>query len=342
MRYILGVETSCDETSVAVIGYDINGFTVLSNCVYSQIEEHKPYGGVVPEVAARSHLTQIDKVFKKAISDAGIAIKDISKIAVTTGPGLIGSLLIGVAYATTLSKLLKIECININHLEAHALSPRLEFEIEYPYLLLLISGGHCQFVSVLSLGKYEILGTTIDDAIGEAFDKVARMLNFGYPGGVYIEQAAKHGNENAFVFPQPMINDGGCNMSFSGLKTSVLYKLREFQDKSEQLRNDVAASFQKTVATVLAKKMRNAIKLFLSKYPVKKRQIAVAGGVAANKMIAGYLQRVVKEHDFNLFVPSSQYCTDNAAMVAYVGMEYDKCGRSYNTKIKSKWSLEEI
>ena len=243
---IIGIETSCDETAVSILRDNgKNRPKILSNVVSSQFEVHKKFGGVVPDLAARAHLEKIDVMTKKALKISKVKLKDIDAVAATAGPGLIVCLSVGLNFAKALSLSLKKPFIAVNHLEGHALSPKLNFNIKYPYLLFLISGGHTQYLTVKKLGDYKRLGTTIDDALGEAFDKTAKLLNLGYPGGPKIEELARNGDENRFVLPKPILNRGGSNLSFAGLKTAIL-RLKEFI-KTEKDKNDLAASFQKTV-----------------------------------------------------------------------------------------------
>jgi len=266
---ILGIESSCDETAVAIIQENMNNKpSILSNIVSSQVDVHKEFGGVVPELAARSHIEKIDLIAKKAIKESKIKIKEIDAVAATAGPGLIVCLSVGLNFAKTISLSLKKPFIAVNHLEGHALSPKLNSKIEYPYLLLLISGGHSQFLSVQGLGKFKRLGTTIDDAVGEAFDKTAKLIGIEFPGGPKIEEYAKLGNENYYSLPKPIINRGGCNLSFAGLKTAVLKISKTI--KSTQEKYNLAASFQKTIEEILCEKSKVAFKEFKKKIKLKK------------------------------------------------------------------------
>ena len=250
---ILGIETSCDETSVSIIQDKESGIPkILSNIVSSQFDIHKEFGGVVPELAARSHVEKINLIAKKALEESGINLDKVSAVAATTGPGLIICLSVGLNFAKSLASSLKVPFIGVNHLEGHALSPKLHTNISYPYLLLLISGGHSQFLSVNGLGNYRRLGTTIDDALGEAFDKTAKLLGIEFPGGPKLEKFAEKGDPNKFKLPKPIINKGGCNLSFAGLKTAVLKISKTI--KNDQEKFDLAASFQKTIEEILYKK----------------------------------------------------------------------------------------
>ena len=317
---ILGIETSCDETAVSLIQDDDSGIPkILSNIVSSQFDVHKEFGGVVPELAARSHVEKIDLITKKAIEESGVNLKKVSAIAATAGPGLIVCLTVGLNFGKALSSSLDIPFIGVNHLEGHALSPKLNSKLEYPYLLLLISGGHSQYLSVNGLGNYKRLGTTIDDALGEAFDKTAKLLGIEFPGGPKLEEFANKGNPNKFDLPKPIINKGGCNLSFAGLKTAVLRITKNI--KSEQEKFDLAASFQKTIEEILYEKTKKAFQEFKEISSVEKNNFVVAGGVAANKGIRNKLIKVSDENDFKAIFPDLKLCGDNAAMIAMVGLE---------------------
>jgi N6-L-threonylcarbamoyladenine synthase len=313
---ILGIETSCDETAVAILKDD----TIKSDLVSSQFF-HSKYGGVVPELASRAHLRTLVPLYKEALKNAEIKQEDITSIAVTYGPGLIGSILVGLNFAKAFSFGAKIPFIGVNHVEAHLLSVFLEKEKpDFPFVSLIVSGGHTLLVLVKDIFKYEILGSTKDDSAGEAFDKVAKMLGLGYPGGPIIDILAKIGNQNFYQFPRPCIKSEDFSFSFSGLKTSVLYFLRGLKKKnpelnlnSEPLVNDVSACFQAAVIDVLSDKIISAAK----KYKVK--NIAVVGGVSANSGLRKRIKTEAIKHDLNLFIPDLKYSTDNAAMIALVG-----------------------
>ncbi len=257
---ILGVETSCDETAVSLIQDDDGVPKILSNVISSQFDVHKEFGGVVPELAARSHVEKIDLIAKKAIDESGISLDKVSAIAATAGPGLIVCLTVGLNFGKAMAASLNIPFIGVNHLEGHAISPKLHSNLSYPYLLLLISGGHSQYLSVNGLGDYKRLGTTIDDALGEAFDKTAKLLGIEFPGGSKIEEFAKRGDQNKYDLPKPIINKGGCNLSFAGLKTAVLRITKKIKTEKEKF--DLAASFQKTIEEILYKKTKIAFKEF--------------------------------------------------------------------------------
>ena len=316
---ILGIETSCDETAVSLIQDDASGIPkILSNIISSQFDIHKEFGGVVPELAARSHVEKINIIAKKALDNSGISLKRISAVAATVGPGLIICLSVGLNFGKAIASSLNIPFIGVNHLEGHALSPKLQTNINYPYLLLLISGGHSQFLSVNGLGSYTRLGTTIDDALGEAYDKTAKLLGIEFPGGPKLEKFAEKGDPNKFNLPKPIINKGGCNLSFAGLKTAIL-KITKRID-SEQEKYDLAASFQKTIEEILYIKSKIAFNEF-SKNSEQEKSFVVAGGVAANNGIRKKLTQVSKENNFNVIFPDLKLCGDNAAMIAMVGLE---------------------
>ena len=317
---ILGIETSCDETAAAVIEDNKNGIPkILSNIISSQFDIHKEFGGVVPDLAARSHLEKIDLIVKKAIDQSGISLEKISAVATTVGPGLIVCLTVGLNFGKAMAASLNLPFIGVNHLEGHALSPKLNSKLEYPYLLLLISGGHSQYLSVNGLGKYIRLGTTIDDALGEAFDKTAKLLGIEFPGGPKLEKFAENGNPNKFDLPKPIINKGGCNLSFAGLKTAILRITKKI--KTEQEKFDLAASFQKTIEEILYIKTKVAFEEFKKINSKDKNLFVVAGGVAANKGIRNKLIKVSNENNFEPIFPDLNLCGDNAAMIAMVGLE---------------------
>ena len=339
---ILGIETSCDETAIAVIKEnDGNIPEILSNVVSSQVDVHKEFGGVVPELAARSHIEKIDLIARKAMEQSGVELEDIDAIAATAGPGLIVCLSVGLSFGKAIAASLNKPFIAVNHLEGHALSPKLNSNINYPYLLLLISGGHSQFLSVEGLGKYKRLGTTIDDAVGEAFDKTAKLLGIEFPGGPKIEAYAKKGDFKKYKLPKPIINKGGCNLSFAGLKTAVLRITKQI--KTDQEKYDLAASFQKTIEEILYKKSKVAFKEFKEINRDKVNTFVVAGGVAANKKIREVLTKLCNEENFNAIFPPINLCGDNAAMIAMVGLEKFKLKKFDNLDhpTKPRWSLDE-
>ncbi len=338
----LGIETSCDETAAAVIRENENGTAdVLSNIVSSQINEHKEFGGVVPELAARAHLENIDYVINKSLKDSDITLNEIDGIAATAGPGLIVCLTVGLNIGKSIAAFANKPFIGVNHLEGHALSPGLENKIEFPYLLLLISGGHTQYLIVKDVNNYEQLGTTIDDALGEAFDKTAKMLNLGYPGGPNVEKFSKLGDKNYFKLPEPIINKAGCNLSFAGLKTAVLRESKKINGE-KQLRYNLAASFQNTINKILYKKTEIAIKDFKEKTQTKKVRLVIAGGVAANISIRENLSSLGRKLNFETIYPNLKFCGDNAAMIAWAGIQRYKKRllNDLNVEPKSRWPLD--
>ena len=339
----LGIETSCDETAAAVIRENDKGKAeILSNIVSSQIEEHKKFGGVVPELAARAHLENIDYIINAALSESKLSLTEVDGIAATAGPGLIVCLTVGLNIAKSLAAFSNKPFIGINHLEGHALSPGLENKVNFPYLLLLISGGHTQYLIVKDIGDYEQLGTTIDDALGEAFDKTAKMLKLGYPGGPSVEKFSRLGDKNFFKLPEPIINKSGCNLSFAGLKTAVLRESKKIND-NENLKFNLAASFQNTVNKILFKKTKTAIEMFKARTKKNKVELVVAGGVAANKSIRNNLTNLSEKMRFNVIYPDLKYCGDNAAMIAWAGIKRYKKNLIDNLDIpaKSRWPLDE-
>ncbi len=318
---ILGIETSCDETSAAVVE---KGRYVKSNIIASQINLHRVFGGVVPELASRKHLELLDRVIKKALEKAEVNFSDLQGIAVTYGPGLVGSLLIGIVAAKTLSWALGLPLIGVNHILGHIYSNLLEPpELEPPLLCLTVSGGHTDLIYTEEWGQYQILGRTRDDAAGESFDKVARFLGLGYPGGPAIERIAETGNPERYPLPRPDLGDDQFGFSFSGLKTAVINLAHNLEQKEGNIPEaDIAASFQKTVVDILLERVERALKDF----PVDK--VLLAGGVAANKYLRGRLEEMLKQKGASLYYPSLEYCTDNAAMVAGAGYFLLKQGKT--------------
>ena len=339
---ILGIESSCDETAASLISENEHGKPViLSNIISSQIEVHKQYGGVVPELAARAHIEKIDWIVQRAIDESGCKIDEIDCVASTAGPGLIVCLSVGLSFGKSFAASLNKPFIAVNHLEGHALSPKLNYELDYPYLLLLISGGHSQFLSVQGLGKYKRLGTTIDDALGEAFDKTAKLLGIEFPGGPQIEAYAKRGDPNKYNLPKPILNRGGCNLSFAGLKTAILKITKNIETEQEKF--DLAASFQKTIEEILYKKTKIAFTQFEEQNNLKKKVFVVAGGVAANKEIRNMLKNLCIQEDYKNIFPSPKLCGDNAAMIALVGLEKFKIKKfnELNYPAKPRWALDD-
>jgi N6-L-threonylcarbamoyladenine synthase len=342
-RIVLGIESSCDETSVSIVREKSStDQEILSNIVNSQTKLHEKNGGVIPEIAARSHSTVIDRLIKQALIKAKIKLNQVDAVAATAGPGLLGGLIVGVVAAKTLASVLRKPFIAVNHLEGHALSAKLEHQIEYPYLLLLVSGGHTEFTIIKSFNNYKRIGTTLDDALGEAFDKSARVLGLKYPGGPEIEKYALQGDENKYAFPKPIIDQKNCHFSFSGLKTAVAQKVAGHKNKNKKFKNDVAASFQKTICDILEVKTKNAISEFEKIYLNKKVSIVVAGGVAANQKIKKIFFNIGKENNYNIYFPSLYLCTDNAAMIAYAGLERLKRKKTNSLKFtpKPRWPLD--
>lgn len=328
----LGIETSCDETALAIHDSDKG---IISESVFSQ-EIHAAYGGVVPELASRDHCSKIIGMLHNVESDC--AIDKIDQIAYTSGPGLIGALLVGENFAQGLSFSLGVPLININHLEAHLHAPKIDpsIDLDYPFITLLVSGGHTMIVQVNNLGDYELLGETRDDASGEAFDKVSKLLGLGYPGGPEIQKAAKKGNPSSFSFPRPMIQDKSFDMSFSGLKTAVLYATKEVDKTDKKIICDIAASFQSAITDVLVHK------LILSAENKKIDCIVLAGGVAANDELRKKVSEKAKAKNIRTIYPQLKYCTDNAAMIAYLG-SLKASDRSFalESKVRARWPLQE-
>ena len=338
----LGIETSCDETAAAVIRENDEGTAdILSNVVSSQIEEHKKFGGVVPELAARAHLENIEYIIDTALKESGTAINEIDGVAATAGPGLIVCLTVGLNIGKSIAAFSNKPLIGVNHLEGHALSPGLNKKIKFPYLLLLISGGHSQYLIVKDINEYEQLGTTIDDALGEAFDKTAKMLDLGYPGGPNVEKFSKEGDENFYKLPEPIINKAGCNLSFAGLKTAVLRESKKINGEVK-LKYNLAASFQKTINKILYKKTKIAVEMFKKKTKKENFQLIVAGGVAANKTIRENLTQLSNEMNFEIIYPDLKFCGDNASMIAWAGIQRFKKDLidDLNITAKSRWPLD--
>ena len=337
----LGIETSCDETAASFVREKADGTgEILSNIVSSQIEEHKKFGGVVPEIAARAHVEKIEFVIKKAIQESNFDLKNLDGIAATAGPGLIVCLTVGLNAGKSIAGSLNKPFVAVNHLEGHALSPRINKKINFPYLLLLISGGHTQFLEVVGVNKYKRIGTTIDDALGEAFDKTAKLLGIEFPGGPKIEKWAKKGDENYYKLPKPILKRGGCNMSFAGLKTSVLKISKEIKKEKEKF--NLAASFQRTINEILYKKTKVAMHEFLKNKKNKFNTFVIAGGVASNLSIRQNLTKLSREENFTPVFPPIHLCSDNAAMIAWAGIERYKKNFVDNLEFPSRarWPLD--
>lgn len=336
---VLGLETSCDETAAAVVDGDGN---VLAHAVLSQMEEHAVFGGIVPEVAARAHLAHLDRLIAKAMREAKVGFADLDAVGATAGPGLIGGVLVGVMSAKAIAAVHKIPFVAVNHLEGHALTARLSDKVEFPFLLLLVSGGHCQLLAVEGVGKYRRLGTTVDDAAGEAFDKVAKMIGLGYPGGPAIERAAKAGDAARFAFARPMKGRPGCDFSFSGLKTAVRVAVENLPPGplSEKDVNDLAASFQAAVVESVGDRVRRALEIFSDAY--EGRSLVVAGGVAANTALRAELEKRARAAGFTFVAPPLALCTDNAIMIAWAALERFKLGLTdgLDFQARPRWPLD--
>lgn len=343
---VLGIESSCDETAAAIVN---DKKEILGQALLSQ-EEHKTYGGVVPEIAARAHLEHIDEIIAGCVKKAGIDLQEIDAIAAAAGPGLIGGVVVGVMAAKALALALGKPFVAVNHLEGHALCARIAEDVRYPYLLLLVSGGHCQILIVKNVGEYERLGTTIDDAAGEAFDKVAKMLGLGYPGGPMIEKSAAVGDETRFSLPRPLIGSGDCNLSFSGLKTAVRKLIESYAPDGDiehaslpgQDIADICACFQYAATDCLVRKLKKAIGIFRQKCP-EGRDLVVSGGVAANTYLRAKLKQLAEENNLQFAAPPIRFCTDNGVMIAWAGLERFKAGYTdgLDFKPRPRWPLDE-
>ncbi len=343
---VLGIETSCDETAAAIVsGRPGAERHVLSEVVLSQIADHKPYGGVVPEIAARAHLAYLDGLVAKVMAQADLRFSDLDAISVTAGPGLIGGVIVGLTFAKALALGADKPLIALNHLEGHALVARLGDDVPFPFLLLLVSGGHCQILTVYGVGHYRRLGTTIDDAVGEAFDKAAKLLGLGYPGGPEIERWAASGDPNRFSLPRPMLGRPGADFSFSGLKTALRQTMAGLGTFTDQDRADLAASFQTAIADCLCDRMSHALDTYLAdpKVGPDHRSLVIAGGVAANQMIRTRLGHILDRKGFRLIAPPGKWCTDNAVMIAWAGIERLSLGLIDPLTIaaRARWPLDE-
>ena len=329
----LGIETSCDETAVAIYDSDDG---IIGESIHSQMIMHAEYGGVVPELASRDHCLKIVDVLKDALGNH--SINTIDQIAYTSGPGLVGALLIGEGFAQGLSTALNIPLIPVNHLEGHLMSPMMEFqEIKMPFICLLVSGGHSMIVDVIEKADYKIIGQSQDDAVGEAFDKVAKLLGLPYPGGPYIEKLATEGDPNSYDFPRPMIHSDNLDMSLSGLKTSVLYKVQKIINLDHNKKANIAASFQKAVSDLLVAKITKAVK------EINRKDVIIAGGVAANKFIRSEFKKLEDLLGIKVYYPDLKYCGDNASMIAFVGSMMNAKKRGKNTsQVRARWPLDEL
>lgn len=341
---IMGIESSCDETAVAIVSEEKE---ILANIILTQLDEHKPYGGVVPEIAARSHIDHLNGLIREALQKAKIGFDDLSAIAVTSGPGLIGGVMVGLMTAKSIALAKGLPLLSVNHLEGHALSIRLTENVQFPYLLLLVSGGHCQLLVVKGVGDYQRLGTTIDDAAGEAFDKTAKILGLDYPGGPAVENAALKGNAKRFKFPRPLIGKPGSNFSFSGLKTAVLRaRDKVVEENGGHLTTqdicDLAASFQEALADSIIDRVNNGIKSYIEQNVENNNILVVAGGVAANRAIKEKLSSLCKDYNFTVKAPPLALCTDNGAMIAWAGVEQfqRKFFASLDIGALARWPLD--
>jgi N6-L-threonylcarbamoyladenine synthase len=369
---VLGIETSCDETAVAIVAADGR---ILSNLVWSQIDDHAPYGGVVPEIAARAHMEQLERLIRQALAETGLGFADLDAVAVTAGPGLIGGLMVGVMTAKAIASVHKLPFLAINHLEGHGLTVRLSGAVNplpvgegrvrepssaygipltpalsqrerehatplpFPYLLLLASGGHCQFIWVEGVGRYTKLGGTLDDAMGEAFDKTAKLLGIGFPGGPQVEIWARRGDASRFTLPKPLWGKPSCDFSFSGLKTAVRHAAMALpQPLTDQDKADVCAAFQATVGQVMADRLRHAIAMLGE---VQGVPFVMAGGVAANQALRQVAETTALEAGMRFIAPPMHLCTDNAAMIAWAGVERLQRGESHPLDFapRARWPL---
>ena len=339
---VLGIETTCDETAAAVVGLGARGGDILSNEVLSQIAEHAAFGGVVPEIAARAHVEVVDRVVERAMARAGVGFRDIDAVAAAAGPGLIGGVLVGLTTGKALALAAGKPFIAVNHLEAHALTARLTDGLSFPYLLLLVSGGHTQLIAVVGVGAYRRLGTTVDDAVGEAFDKVGKAVGLPYPGGPHVEQAAERGDPSRFSFPRPMFGRVDPDFSLSGLKTAVRLEIERHAVLTPALVADLCASFQSAVVDVLIDRTRAGLRRFRERVGVPAPALVVAGGVASNEAIRRALSHLAKETGLRLVAPPPALCTDNGAMIAWVGVEKLRLGvvDSLDFAARPRWPLD--
>ena len=341
----LGLESSCDDTAAAVVRHGAKGAEILASVVAGQVALHAAFGGVVPEIAARAHAEKLDLCVEEALSRAGLGLSDLDGIAVTAGPGLIGGVMSGVMCARGLAAGSGLPLVGVNHLAGHALTPRLTDALPFPYLMLLVSGGHCQFLLVRGPDSFARLGGTIDDAPGEAFDKAAKLLGLPQPGGPSVEAEAALGDAKAFAFPRPLLDRPGCDLSFSGLKTALLRardaEIARHGGLYRQTRRNLCAAFQRAVADVLAEKTRRALQVYLADAPVTPA-LAVAGGVAANGAIRAALQAVCAQGGVRFVAPPLALCTDNAAMIAYAGIERFRAGTATEADLvaRPRWPLD--
>jgi N6-L-threonylcarbamoyladenine synthase len=337
---VLGLESSCDETAVAVVS---DRGEVRANIVLSQLAEHTPFGGVVPEIAARAHLDKLDGLVVRALAEAEAGLGDLDGVAATLGPGLIGGVLVGAMTGKAIAAARGLPFVAVNHLEGHALTARLTDGLDFPYLLLLVSGGHCQILAVEGVGRYRRYGGTVDDAVGEAFDKTAKLLGLGYPGGPAVERAAATGDPRRFVLPRPMTGRPGCDFSFSGLKTAVRTQIEKLGAPAPADRADMAAAFQHAVAEVLADRTAAALARF-RRETGRPGPLVVAGGVAANGAVRAGLAELAAAAGTRLVAPPAKLCTDNAAMIAWAGLERLRLGQRdpLDARARPRWPLDEL
>lgn len=339
---VLGIETSCDETAAAVVDADRR---ILANRVLSQTAEHRPFGGIVPEIAARSHLDHLDELVREALTEAHVGFPDLAGVAATGGPGLIGGVIVGVTMAKAIALANNLPFVAVNHLEAHALTARLTDDVAFPYLLLLVTGGHTQLLVVDGVGRYRRLGTTVDDAVGEAFDKGAKLLGLGYPGGPALEALAKKGvaRRAPVALPRPMLGRPDCDFSFSGLKTALALAVKELPSPlAEDIAADLAAAFQEAIADTIADRTQRALDRFAESHADVMPTLVVAGGVAANAALRTRLESVVRSRGGRLIAPPVALCTDNAAMVAWAGIERLRLGLTSDLAFapRPRWPLD--
>jgi N6-L-threonylcarbamoyladenine synthase len=340
---VLGIETTCDETAAAVVERHRDGTgRIMSNVIRSQTAEHAIYGGVVPEIAARAHVELLDGIVDRAMREAQVNFAELSAVAAAAGPGLIGGVIVGLTTAKAIAMVHGTPLIAVNHLEAHALTPRLTCALAFPYCLFLASGGHTQIVAVIGVGQYVRLGTTLDDAMGEAFDKVAKMLGLPYPGGPEVERAARGGDAERFAFPRPMIGRSDANFSLSGLKTAVRNEVGRLATLEPQDIGDLCASFQAAVLDSTADRLRVGLRLFHEQFGPP-RALVAAGGVAANRAIRTALQDVAAGSQITLIIPPPSLCTDNGAMIAWAGAERLAIGLTdaMDTAPRARWLLDQ-
>ena len=340
-QIVLGLETSCDETAAAVVRLHADGAVhVLSSVIASQIAAHAPFGGVVPEIAARAHVESIDGIAGQALADAGVGFESLTGVAATAGPGLVGGVMVGLSFGKAIALARGLPLVAVNHLEGHAVSARLAAEVAYPFLLLLVSGGHCQLLSVEGVGACRRLGSTIDDAAGEAFDKIAKTLGLPYPGGPSLEALAQTGDAGRFSLPRMLLGRKDCDFSFSGLKTAAARLAEGLSTDAE--RADLAAAVQAAIATQLAERSDRAMALYAAEHDGQGLRFVVAGGVAANRAVRARLQTTAEARGFSFTAPPLAYCTDNAAMIALAGAERLALGMSdsLDAAARPRWPLD--